>query len=105
MLIAALPFLVRNMVPRGSPVVDLKGEGGEPLKDLIRRVKRELGDAELERVNNHEAALFELKQFDLEVSFISRARAAGKGTVDYELIAVNNEVEVGSEHVQNWSYI
>jgi len=70
---------------------------GLQLKTLIRQVKKELQDADLEAVRSNEPALFELKQFDLDVNIV----ASGKTAADAKVLAVGSNVEVSRERVQH----
>lgn len=102
-VLMALPYLVRYVLPSPDRAAQLgKLSVDEPLDldKLIRKVKEELAASEQERVTNREAALFELKQFDLEISFVMRARSVGSGKVEYVPVVVSNELELGSERVQ-----
>jgi hypothetical protein len=102
-VLMALPYLVRYVLPspdRAAQLGKLSADAPLDLDILIRKVKQELAAAEQESVTNREAALFELKQFDLELSFVMRARSLGSGKVEYVPVVVTNELELGSERVQ-----
>lgn len=103
LILLALPYLVRYIQPspdRAAQIGKVSPDAPLDLDILIRKVKQELAAAEQERVTNREAALFELKQFDLEVSFVMRARSLGSGKVEYVPVVVSTELELGSERVQ-----
>ena len=102
-ILMALPYLVHYAIPSPDQTSKLgRPSGDEPLElnKLIRRVKQELAASEQEMVANHEAPLFELKQVDLELSFVLRARSLANGKVDYVPVVVSSEREVGSEKIQ-----
>ena len=73
---------------------------GLGIKELIRLVKKELQDSELELERKHEAALFNIKTFDLEISFVVRVAYTQKGMLEYQFITVDSEFESGSEKIQ-----
>jgi hypothetical protein len=102
-ILMALPYLIHYARPSPNQTSKLgRPSGDEPLDldKLIRRVKQELAATEQEMVTNHEAPLFELKQFDLELSFVLRARSLANGKVEYVPVVVSSELEVGSERIQ-----
>jgi hypothetical protein len=70
---------------------------GLELKTLIRQVKAELQEADLEALNNNEEPLFELQEFDLDLNFVAKGTTGGK----VELSAVGSSVEVSRERLQH----
>ncbi|MFX0137178.1 MAG: trypco2 family protein [Candidatus Hodarchaeota archaeon] len=85
---------------RGKLNIYIQTYEGLGIKDLVRRVKQELYEAEEEMRKNHEIPLFELKDFDLEISFMVQAQSTQKGKVEYHFVAVDNEIQTGSERIQ-----
>jgi hypothetical protein len=73
---------------------------GLGIKDLIRKVKMELYESDMERKENLEEPLFELKDFDLEIAFIVKTQTRRKGKVGYNLITLDSEMQTGTENVQ-----
>jgi len=99
LMLIALTFVTQRFwrQQRTTPTNAREGLG---VNELIREVKQELRQASDEMRQNNEAALFQLKTFDLEVSFVARAVATTSGKVTYELVAVDNQLETSSERTQ-----
>jgi hypothetical protein len=74
----------------------------EPLgiAQVVRRVKQELYEADIERDERGEAALFELDSFDLELNFVVETRGAAKAGTDFALVVLGKEAEVSSQRIQ-----
>jgi hypothetical protein len=85
-------FWVNNIIP--------PAENGLEISQLIRRVKTELEAANTAANQNHEAALFQAKTFDLELTFVVEASTSTEGKTDYRLVAVDNTLEAKSERTQ-----
>lgn len=85
---------------RGKLNIYIQTYEGLGIKDLVRRVKQELYEAEEEMRKNQEIPLFELKDFDLEISFMVQAQSTQKGKIEYHFVAVDNEIQTGSERIQ-----
>jgi len=64
------------------------------LNTLIREVKAELQQADREAVENNEAAMFKLKEFDLDLNFVATGKTA-------QVLTIGSNVEVGRERVQH----
>ena len=91
-LVLLAPRVTQNLIEPTPDQVE-----GLQLKTLIRQVKKELQDADQEAMDKGEQALFELKQFDLDVNIV----AAGKTAADAKVLAVGSNVEVSRERVQH----
>ena len=71
------------------------------VKDLIRAVKKELAEADQERDESNEEALFKVEQFELEINFmIGRHSTAGAELNVPEFIVIDKESKVAAERVQ-----
>jgi len=101
-LILLLPQIVPYIHSRfaQAPPPQARPPEGLGITDLIRKVKQELAAADEQARQNREAALFQMKDFDLELSFMVQARSVTHGKVNYELVAVDSETQTGSERVQ-----
>ena len=75
------------------------------IKNLIRKVKQELGEAEAEAIRNNELPLFKLEEFEMEINYVIRA----SGGLKAEVVSVGGSSEVGTEKVQKlrlrWSAV
>jgi hypothetical protein len=67
---------------------------------LAEKVRSELENLESWRQSNGKAALFELKDFDLEVSFVVKQSNKAKGELTAEVITVGGEAEHSKEATQ-----
>lgn len=67
------------------------------IDSLIKQVQDDLSKAEQERRENHRAPMFELKGFELEISFIVKRTRTQTGTIEYKAIAIDNHIEIGTE--------
>lgn len=90
--------LLRPTIPRLPSARE--NDEGLGIRELIRTVKLELQETEQQGRANKEAALFELKDFDLEISFIVHSHSKGTAGVEYHFVAVGAETQVGLEKVQ-----
>jgi hypothetical protein len=75
-------------------------EEGLGVKDLIENVKKELVETEKNRLAANEPALFEIKDFDLEINFVVSTRRTLTGQLEYKVVTVGDETQVSSERVQ-----
>lgn len=73
---------------------------GLGISELISSVRQELREIENRRNENNETALFEVKDFDLEISFVVQSRSTLKGNIEYYFVTVDNEIETGQERIQ-----
>lgn len=74
---------------------------GLRIRDLVRQVKQELSEADSIAQSHHEMALFDLEEFDLDVSFVVRSKNAATGKAGYELLAVESSTELSTERLQH----
>lgn len=74
--------------------------GGLEIGSLIRKVKRELMQADTQRINNNERALFQLKDFQMEISFMVKTVTTAGAKIDYKFVTVDAGTETGNEKVQ-----
>lgn len=68
------------------------------ISSIIRKVKEELVAADSARIAANEAALFSLRDFELDLSFVVRRTAEAKA--GYELIALEANAGVETQQVQ-----
>jgi hypothetical protein len=99
LLLIALPYVIVRVHPVSSN--SRRGPQEElGLQTLISQVKTELSNLERERLTRKELAMFQLNAFDLELQFIVRENSRVAGHGDFKLVAVDNEMQTGSERVQ-----
>ena len=70
------------------------------VQDLIEKVKSELIKTEQKRIDAEQAPLFELKDFELEVSFVVKTSNKESGKAEFEVVTVGGETEFSSEKIQ-----
>lgn len=73
---------------------------GLEISDLVRKVKYELYQADSLRIANNEGALFNLKSFEMEISFTVRQVIKDGITANYKFVTVEGGSETGNEKVQ-----
>ncbi len=59
------------------------------IKSLVTEVKRQLTELDKERQSNNELALFQLKEFELELTFVVRKTSSVTAEGSFELIALD----------------
>lgn len=84
---------VRNISARDK-------ENGLEIRDLVRQVKLELMQADTDRIENNEHALFKLKDFSMEISFTVRSTNKMGTDMDYKFVTIANNDETANEKVQ-----
>lgn len=102
------PDIARRMADRSLPVAtpaagpsaDSSADQGLGIEALIHDVKAELAASERAEVEQGHRALFEIKKFDLELSFVAQRSSRGLGKVDYQVVTAENEARVAAEQVQ-----
>jgi len=71
--------------------------GALGIEGLIRQVQIEVSNSEEQRKKDNIAPMFELKGFEIEISFVVRKSLTHGNTVKYEAFAVDDQIQVGSE--------
>jgi len=92
------PLLISSYKERLEPGEYRKEALG--VGELITQVKSELAQMEQDRRKKGDAALFEVKDFDLEISFVVHKHVSAKGEVSYHLVTVGGEVQSAFERAQ-----
>ena len=67
---------------------------------LVTQVRSELENLEIERQSGNTQPLFEMKDFDLEISFVVKQSAKTKGELETEVVTVGGETEHSKEAAQ-----
>lgn len=96
------PYVFRYINLEPASPNDVGDLTKEPLgiKDLVRSVKRELEEADLERLENDEAPLFKLDRFELEINFVVNNRSKTGASIAPQFIVVDKETEVSTQRIQ-----
>jgi Trypsin-co-occurring domain 2 len=103
LIIAAIIFLLVALMlfNRWKLATDESGaDQGLGVKELIENVKAELIEAEQNRIKSNKAALFETKDFDLEINFVVNTRRKGTGKLEIQVVTIGGETEISSEKIQ-----
>jgi hypothetical protein len=95
-----VPYVLPILIPWNRNGGAFTGDEGLGIEQLITGVKEELIKTEEARRLKADAPLFELKDFDLEISFVVRASSSHKGRASYQVLTVDSDVQTGSERVQ-----
>ena len=104
-------FLFLGLVTLAYPILRQRSQmaaslgGGSPdqglgVTELIKRVRDELAASEKDIQTHNEAALFEVKRFDLEISFVVTASSTVQGGFDYKVVTADSHSDTGSQRVQ-----
>ena len=70
------------------------------IKELVGDVKSELSQLENERIQNNEKGLFEVTDFELEISFLAQASSRQNGKIEYSVITADSDVQHAVEKIQ-----
>jgi hypothetical protein len=68
------------------------------IADLAQRVRTDLEQMEAHRLASGKDAVFQLKDFDLEISFVVKVNRKSKGEISTEVVTVGAENEAGREN-------
>jgi hypothetical protein len=98
-LVVATSWLIL-LFPGRTPSPEPEGGNGLGIQELVRGVKEELSAADAERRQSGEAALFKVKDFDLEVSFFAHSDSKTRGGFQYHVLTLDREQHVSAERVQ-----
>ncbi len=110
-LAVSLPYWFDRVQQTLGPFTHPATVAGKPaelgVKDLIRAVKHELYQAELERfevrdgvAKEKELPLFKVESFDLEIRFFVRQRASAGVSAEPQFVVVDTETEISAERTQ-----
>ena len=94
-----LPFVAPHLWPKRQPELP-PPSNDQGVKKLIEEVKKELTEATDDMEKKHETALFRLKSFDLEVTFVAQTSTTNSAGATYELVTVNNQLASSSGRTQ-----
>ncbi|KPK91870.1 MAG: hypothetical protein AMJ94_06240 [Deltaproteobacteria bacterium SM23_61] len=98
-LLLLIAMVLNHRLKADSGKTD-RASGGLGVKELIQKVKSELIATEIERRSSNEAALFEIKDFDLEIKFTVNTSRTVSGKIDYKVVVVGGDKKLSSEEVQ-----
>jgi len=102
LVILLSPYLLRylNRGTLSPQLPDTSGSKTLGITQLVRDVKQELAQMENERIGHNETALFEVTNFDLEISFMVQASAEQQGGVQYHVVTADSRIQNGMEKIQ-----
>jgi hypothetical protein len=92
--IVALAFIIGFFFGRRQPT--LLSEQRLDVRCLVEAVKEELAAAEDAQRGANKAALFQLKDFEMEINYVVR----NSGGISAEVVGVGTNLDAGSERVQ-----
>jgi hypothetical protein len=64
---------------------------------IIRKLRSELGQLEAERLSNGDAALFRIKDVDLELNFVVKVEQSNKNELHFEAVTVGADQQASLE--------
>ena len=93
-------FVINSNLNHKTSFDNQKDTVGLEIGSLIRMVKTELMNADSQRINNNESALFILKDFEMEISFTVTSTNRGGAKMDYKFVTVEGGSETANEKIQ-----
>ena len=98
--VAALAGLTGWMVFRWEmePVALEDSSRGLGIQTLVSQLRHELEQMEEDRLTHERGALFKVKDFDLELSFVIRKSQKDSAEIHPEVVTVGSEREFGREN-------
>ena len=84
-------------VPAVASVPPLERRSSLGLQELVQNLKTELEQMESERLSNQRGALFHVKDFDLELSFVLKRSSKDSAKLEYEILTAESQRELGNE--------
>jgi hypothetical protein len=99
-LIMLMPYILQHLTRGKIALQPPAADKSLGIKELVGDVKSELYQLEKDRVDKKEEALFEVTNFDLEISFIVRASSKQSGKVEYQVVTADTELQQGIEKIQ-----
>jgi hypothetical protein len=93
-------FVVKATRQKAEEFVNGNDTTGLEISTMVRNVKHELYIADSLRIANKEGALFNLRDFQMEISFTVRQVKKAGVTVGYKFVTVEGGSETGNEKVQ-----
>jgi hypothetical protein len=67
------------------------------VEDLVNRLRGELEQMEEDRLSSGKPALFQVRNFDLELDFVIKSSQKQHGKIEYEVVTAEMEREFGNE--------
>ena len=98
-IIIALIFLLLH-IHKKSAVASTETPSEIGIQRLIERVKTELVETSKNSIENNEAPLLILKEFQLEINFVVKETVSQDGHLDFEVVTVGNKSDYGIEKTQ-----
>lgn len=98
-LVPFLPRLVGGFLPDGIPAQSGQDKG-LGVEEMVRAVRKDLEAAEDTMTARNEAALFNVKHFDLEISFVAHETRRGSGKFEYHVLTLDTERQISTERIQ-----
>jgi len=99
-VMVALPLIAPYFWSKRQQQLPPPNADDQGIKNLIEEVKKELTQVSDDTEKRHEAALFQLKSFDLEITFVAQSSTKNSAGAKYELITTDNQLEISSGRTQ-----
>lgn len=93
--VLSAPLIVAQF--RKNEPLPLKGEQTLGVERLVRQIQIEIAKSEEDRKAEGIAPMFELRSFELEISFVVKNTSTQTGKANFEIVTVDNQFQAGSE--------
>jgi hypothetical protein len=101
--LVVVAFISLTAIVFGADLHQIRATEVDPelgIDELLQSVKKELAKSDQNRQGAGEAALFEVKNFDLEINFTVKKTKSIGGQLEYKVITADSKAEVAQEKVQ-----
>lgn len=96
----ALGFFVQNWLSMRTVAESSLAPHGIGIPEFVEEVRRELISSDMQRLANKEAALFEAKSVDLEISFVVKRTTDAGSKVTLEVVDLDAKSNLSAEKTQ-----
>jgi hypothetical protein len=93
--VLSVPLIIGQL--RKKEILSSKEEPTLGVEKLVRQIQIEIAKSEEDRKAEGIAPMFELKSFELEISFVARNTSTATGKAQFEIVTVDNQFQTGSE--------
>jgi len=104
-LVLSSPFIIARFTARNNQPWPPNGEATLGVEKLIRQIQIEIAKSEEARKAQGIAPMFELKSFELEISFVASKTSTQAGNAHFEIVTVDNQLQVGAEQAHRLKLI
>ena|ERR1019366_9397132 len=88
---------IQSRTPVSTALTPLEARTSLGLQELVQSLKTELEQMESQRLSEKRGALFRVKDFDLELSFVLKHNSKDSAKLEYEILTAEMQRELGNE--------